>query len=69
MSDGTQSDADTQRNRQLGTALILMSAVVWSMTGMFVRMVPDASVWAVVFWRSVFGGLSVVALAMTERGR
>ena len=37
--------------------------------GLFVRMVPAVDVWTVVFWRSIFGGLSIVALAMIERKR
>jgi drug/metabolite transporter (DMT)-like permease len=35
--------------------------------GLFVRLVPTADVWTVVFWRSIFGGLSIVGLAMIER--
>ena len=35
--------------------------------GLFVRMMPGVDLWTVVFWRSIFGGLSIIALAMIER--
>jgi len=37
--------------------------------GLFVRLLPELDVWTVVFWRSLFGGLSIVALSMIERKR
>lgn len=58
-----------RRDAWLGIILILGSAVAWSTMGLFVRAVPVADVWTVVFWRSIFGGLSIFALAMIERKR
>jgi DME family drug/metabolite transporter len=58
-----------RRDTWLGIILILGSAVAWSTMGLFVRAVPVADVWTVVFWRSIFGGLSIIALAMIERKR
>ena len=58
-----------QRNTLVGIVLVLASAVAWSTMGLFVRAVPVADVWTVVFWRSIFGGLSIIALAMIERKR
>ena len=57
------------RETILGIMLVLGSAVCWSVMGLFVRMMPDVDVWTVVFWRSIFGGLSIIALAMIERRR
>ena len=37
--------------------------------GLFVRMVPDVDLWSVVFWRCIFGGPSIIVLAMIERKR
>lgn len=65
--DSPKSAPDNERNAWLGITLVLTSAVAWSTMGLFVRMVPDADVWSVVFWRSMFGGLSIVALAMIMR--
>lgn len=39
--------------RPLGSAIVLLSAVMWSTAGLFVRM-ADLDIWAVVFWRSLF---------------
>jgi drug/metabolite transporter, DME family len=62
-------DVHTRRDSMIGISLVLAAAVAWSVMGLFVRMTPDLDVWTVVFWRSVFGGLSIAALAAIERGR
>lgn len=56
------------RSVAIGIALVLSSAVAWSTAGFFARMVP-VDIWIVVFWRGIFGGLSIAALAMIERRR
>lgn len=58
----------TDRSVAIGIALVLSSAVAWSTAGFFARMVP-LDIWIVVFWRGVFGGLSIAMLAMIERRR
>src|SRR5690349_23175856 len=63
-SAGTSSD----RSTAIGIALVLSSAVAWSTAGFFARMVP-LDIWIVVFWRGVFGALSIAILAMIERRR
>jgi drug/metabolite transporter (DMT)-like permease len=67
--DGREITTARRNDTWLGILLILGSAVAWSTMGLFVRLVPGADVWTVVFWRSIFGGLSIFALAMTERRR
>jgi DME family drug/metabolite transporter len=62
------STADADRSIAIGIALVLSSAVAWSTAGFFARMVP-IDIWIVVFWRGIFGGLSIAALAMIERRR
>ena len=69
MSIDAPANHDSHSNARIGTALVLATAVAWSMMGLFVRIVPDASVWTVVLWRCVFGGLSIVAMAMITRQR
>jgi drug/metabolite transporter (DMT)-like permease len=62
------STAASDRSVAIGIALVLSSAVAWSTAGFFARQVP-IDIWAVVFWRGVFGGLSIAVLAMIERRR
>jgi DME family drug/metabolite transporter len=57
-----------ERNTAIGIALVLSSAVAWSTAGFFARQVP-IDIWVVVFWRGIFGALSIAVLAMIERGR
>jgi drug/metabolite transporter, DME family len=62
------STAAADRSVAIGIALVLSSAIAWSTAGFFARMVP-VDIWIVVFWRGIFGGLSIAALAMIERRR
>ena len=57
-----------ERNTAIGIALVLTSAVAWSTAGFFARMVP-VDIWVVLSWRSAFGALSIVVLALIERRR
>jgi DME family drug/metabolite transporter len=58
----------TDRSVAIGMALVLSSAVAWSTAGFFARMVP-IDIWIVVFWRGIFGAMSIALLAMIERRR
>lgn len=62
------SATTNDRSVAIGIALVLSSAVAWSTAGFFARMVP-VDIWIVVFWRGIFGGLSIAVLAMIERRR
>jgi len=50
-----------------GVAIVLFSAIAWSSTGLFIRIIPlDA--WTQLFWRGFFGGLTaLVFVAMRDR--
>jgi DME family drug/metabolite transporter len=65
---GPISPAGADRSLAIGIALVLSSAVAWSTAGFFARMVP-IDIWVVVFWRGIFGALSIAMLAMIERRR
>ena len=65
---GAIHSSSTDRSVAIGIALVLSSAVAWSTAGFFARMVP-VDIWIVVFWRGIFGGLSIAVLAMIERRR
>src|SRR5215472_6302273 len=56
----------SERNAAIGIVLVLGSALAWSTAGFFARMVP-VDIWVVLFWRSTFGAISIVALAFIER--
>jgi DME family drug/metabolite transporter len=69
MSSGAiEASAAAERSTAIGIALVLSSAVAWSTAGFFARTVP-LDIWVVVFWRGIFGGLSIAILAMIERRR
>ena len=68
MTGAIHSSSNSDRSVAIGIALVLSSAVAWSTAGFFARMVP-LDIWIVVFWRGVFGGLSIAALAMFDRRR
>ncbi len=45
---------------QYGVAVAMLSAIAWSSTGLFIRLIPlDA--WTQLFWRGFFGGLTALA--------
>jgi drug/metabolite transporter (DMT)-like permease len=58
--------AAAERSIVIGMVLVVFSAVAWSTAGFFARVAP-VDIWIVLFWRSLFGGLSIVALAMIQR--
>ncbi|HEY1383279.1 MAG TPA: DMT family transporter [Dongiaceae bacterium] len=57
-----------KRSIAIGMTLVLLSAVAWSTSGFFARIVP-VDIWTVLSWRSLFGCLSIMVLAMIERKR
>jgi len=46
--------------RRLGIALVLVSALLWSTAGPFIRM-ADLDIWSVVFWRSLATAATMAA--------
>jgi len=60
--------AAAARSTLVGIVFVLLSAVAWSTSGFFARIVP-VDIWVVLFWRSMFGCLSIAVLAMIERKR
>ena len=67
-STAINSPAASDRSVAIGMALVLSSAVAWSTAGFFARMVP-IDIWVVVFWRGIFGAMSIAMLAMIEKRR
>ena len=63
---GVSAGITSQRSAVVGMVLVVASAVAWSTAGFFARVAP-VDIWIVLFWRSLFGGLSIVALAMLQK--
>lgn len=59
---------DLSRLRRRGIALIIASALLWSVSGLFTRAIP-ADLWTMQFGRSLAGGLFLLALALGQNGR
>jgi drug/metabolite transporter (DMT)-like permease len=54
-------------NYRLGLVLVSGSALAWSLTGFFTRLVP-LDVWTTLFWRGMFGALGIaVFICFTDR--
>jgi len=52
---------------RLGVALVTLSAVIWSTAGFFTRLIATDT-WTLLFWRSVFGAVFLLAaLVWQER--
>ena len=57
--------------RRRGVLLVLVATVLWSLAGVFARLVGHLDVWTVVGWRALLGAasISVVGLLEWRRGR
>jgi drug/metabolite transporter (DMT)-like permease len=55
------------QNYRLGLVLVSGSAIAWSLTGFFTRVVP-LDMWTTLFWRGMFGALGLlVFILLTQR--
>jgi drug/metabolite transporter (DMT)-like permease len=57
--------------RRRGVVLVLTATVLWSMAGLFARLLGHLDVWTVLGWRALFGSgsISIVALIEWRSGR
>ncbi|OCW59558.1 DMT family transporter [Hoeflea olei] len=53
--------------RLYGVLLVTAGTALWSLAGLFVRAI-DLGLWDLVFWRSVFAGLCLIAIALARPG-
>ena len=63
--DKTKSNAENR----LGFALILASAIVWSFGGALKHFITTGESWTIVFWRSVWAALFLLAFMLVQKGR
>lgn len=52
-----------------GVLLVFLSAFVWSTGGMIARFIQIDDIWTVVFWRSLFAALFLLAFLVLRDGR
>jgi hypothetical protein len=52
------ANANDGGRRWPGTVLITVSAIAFSLAGLFTRLI-DLDVWTVLFWRALFGGIFI----------
>ena len=57
--------------RRRGVILVLTATVLWSLAGLFARMLAHLDVWTVLGWRALLGSasISIVGLVEWRRGR
>ncbi|WP_279356322.1 EamA family transporter [Methylobacterium indicum] len=49
--------------RRDGLALVAVATLLWSLAGLFVRLI-DLPAWDLILWRSVFAGLALLAISI-----
>ncbi len=54
--------------RRDGLVLVTAAAFLWSLAGLFVRLI-DLPVWDLILWRSAFAGLALLAIAILRPAR
>lgn len=65
---GHDKTGSNPENR-LGFALILASAIVWSFGGALKHFITAGESWTIVFWRSVWAALFLLAFMLVREGR
>jgi drug/metabolite transporter (DMT)-like permease len=73
----TPSDEETlpvpgeKSARRRGVLLVLIATVLWSMAGLFARLLAHLDVWTVLGWRALLGSASIAVVGLVEwrRGR
>jgi drug/metabolite transporter (DMT)-like permease len=58
----------SRRDYQLGLLFVTISAIAWSTTGFFTRLIPLDS-FTILAWRGIFGSLSLVVVIVALNGK
>jgi len=68
----TPSDEETlpvpgeKSARRRGVLLVLIATVLWSMAGLFARLLAHLDVWTVMGWRALLGAVSIALVGLIE---
>jgi drug/metabolite transporter (DMT)-like permease len=52
--------------RRRGVLLVLLATVLWSLAGLFARLLAHLDVWTVMGWRATLGAVSIAAIGLIE---
>ena len=54
--------------RRRGVLLVLTATVLWSLAGIFARLLSHLDVWTVLGWRALLGSISISLVGVVEGG-
>jgi drug/metabolite transporter (DMT)-like permease len=57
---------DEKSARRRGVLLVLIATVLWSLAGLFARLLTHLDVWTVVGWRALLGAASIAIVGLIE---
>ena len=52
--------------RRRGVLLVLVATLLWSLAGLFARLLAHLDVWTVIGWRALLGAASIAAVGLIE---
>jgi drug/metabolite transporter (DMT)-like permease len=52
--------------RRRGVLLVLLATVLWSLAGVFARLLAHLDLWTVMGWRALFGAVSIAVVGLIE---
>ena len=52
--------------RRRGVLLVLFATVLWSLAGLFARLLGHLDLWTVMGWRALFGAVSIAVVGLIE---
>jgi len=55
--------------RRRGVLLVLLATVLWSLAGLFARLLAHLDLWTVMGWRALFGAISIAVVGLIEYAR
>ena len=52
--------------RRRGVLLVLLATVLWSLAGLFARLLAHLDLWTVMGWRALLGAVSIAVVGLVE---
>jgi len=63
------SSGFNRRDYAKGVAAVLVATLFWSLSGLFIRIIPHADVWQITAWRSITMSLALLLFLLAIYGR
>ena len=57
---------DETSARRRGVLLVLVATVLWSLAGVFARLLAHLDVWTVMGWRALLGAVSISVVGLVD---